>query len=655
MTAEPQVVATPPRSRPKPAAGASAVPEPTSPAPQDATPTSRRGPLLTPRRSNILLLLAAAILLPVVTAQAMPLAFTPTDSLILAEAAALAIAALALNMLTGYAGQISLGHAALLGAGAFASGLVTSKAGLPMWLGLPAAAVASGLIALVIGFPALRLRGLYLAMVTIAFGFAMYDSILRLDIFTGGSAGVELPRRIWRDTQFSDQSVMLSVALVALLGVWLLDANVTRTRLGRAFRAIRENEAVAQAFGIDVARYKLVAFVLSGALAGLAGGLWGHAVGFVNSESFPFDLSLALIIMVVVGGLGSRAGAVIAAFAFGLFPTLLHNIPWLAGTDVMIGALILMYTVARHPGGFAEVINEARERRQAKRWPVKLPDDDIVAIPALPRLTHSTVAREGVDAAAPVLEVEDVTVRFGGVTAVHSAGLRVPRGQIVGLIGPNGAGKTTLFNTISGLIRPASGRVRLLGRDISDVPAHRRAALGLGRTFQQIGLAKDQSVLDNLLLAQHLQAGYHTGRALVYSTSVARTEARMEKRAREAITALGFEGRERTPVKRFSHGQQRIIEMGCALLTDPELLMLDEPSAGMAPGAVENLAVRLRDLRDSLGRTMLLIEHNVPLVLDVCDYIYVLDFGQVLAQGTPEEVVSNPAVIAAYLGEAAAV
>jgi branched-chain amino acid transport system ATP-binding protein len=194
----------------------------------------------------------------------------------------------------------------------------------------------------------------------------------------------------------------------------------------------------------------------------------------------------------------------------------------------------------------------------------------------------------------------------------------------VGLIGPNGAGKTTLFNTISGLIRPASGRVRLLGRDISDVPAHRRAALGLGRTFQQIGLAKDQSVLDNLLLAQHLQAGYHTGRALVYSTSVARTEARMEKRAREA-------------------------------LTDPELLMLDEPSAGMAPGAVENLAVRLRDLRDSLGRTMLLIEHNVPLVLDVCDYIYVLDFGQVLAQGTPEEVVSNPAVIAAYLGEAAAV
>ncbi|HXA41512.1 MAG TPA: branched-chain amino acid ABC transporter ATP-binding protein/permease [Candidatus Solibacter sp.] len=625
---------------------------PATPVPQSSEPVRRR-PLLTPRRSNILLLLAAAILLPIVTAQAMPLAFTPTDSLVLAEAVAFAIAALALNMLTGYAGQISLGHAALLGVGAFASGLVTSKAGLPMWIGLPAAAVATGLIALVIGFPALRLRGLYLAMVTIAFGFAMYDSILRLDVFTGGSAGVELPRRIWHDTQFSDQSVMLAVALVALLAVWLLDANITRTRLGRAFRAIRENEAVAQAYGVDVARYKLVAFVLSGALAGLAGALWGHAVGFVNSESFPFDISLALIIMVVVGGLGSRVGAVIAGLAFSLFPVVLHGIAWLAGLDIMVGALLLMYTVSRHPGGFAEVIGEARERRRERRSArVQTPDDDAITIPALPRVT-SLRTSTAVDPLAPVLEVENVTVRFGGLVAVDSASLRVPRGKIVGLIGPNGAGKTTLFNTISGLIRPTTGTVRLLGQDVSGLPAHRRAELGLGRTFQQIGLAKDQTMLDNLLLAQHLEAGYSTGRALAYTRGVAAAEEVMEARAREAITALGFDGREQTPVKRFSHGQQRIIEMGCALLTDPELLMLDEPSAGMAPGAVENLAVRLNDLRDSLGRTMLLIEHNVPLVLDVCDYIYVLNFGQVLAEGTPDEILAHPDVIGAYLGEAA--
>jgi branched-chain amino acid transport system permease protein len=620
-----------------------------------ATPAAPREarPLLTPRRSNILLLLVAAILLPVLTARAMPLFFTSTDSLVLAEAASLAIAAIALNLLTGYAGQISLGHAALLGTGAFASGLLTSKAGLPMWVGVPGAAVVSGLVALVIGFPALRLRGLYLAMVTIAFGFAMYNSFLRLDLFTGGSAGVELPRRVLGKQVVNEQSVMLAVALVVLLGVWLLDANITRTRLGRALRAIRENEAVAQAFGIDVARYKLLAFVLSGALAGLAGALWGHAVGFVNSESFPFDLSLALIIMVVVGGLGSRAGAVIAAFAFSLFPTLLHGLPWLAGTDVMVGAALLMYTVARHPGGFAEVISEYRERRREARAHLKVADEDAIVIPGLPSVVE-TSSRRPVDVSAPVLEVTGVTVRFGGLVAVNGASLVVPRGKIVGLIGPNGAGKTTLFNSISGLLRPSEGLIRLNGEDVSQLPAHQRASRGLARTFQQVGLARDQSVLENLLLAQHLATGYDNARALVYTRKVAGSEQRLEVRAREALDVLGFRGREHVAVKRLSGGQQRILEMGCALLSDPDLLMLDEPSAGMAPGATENLAVRLNDLRDNLGRTVLLIEHNLPLVLDVCDYLYVLDFGQVLAEGTPDEIVANPAVISAYLGEAAA-
>ncbi len=635
------------------AAGAQAA---TLPATDGARPGPTSRPLLTPRRSNILLLLVAAIVLPILTARAMPLVFTPTDNLILAEAVALAIAAISLNLLTGYAGQISLGHAALLGVGAFASGLVTSKAGLPMWLGLPVAAAVSALVALVIGFPALRLRGLYLAMVTIAFGFTMYDSILRQDLFTGGSAGVELPRRVLGKFEFTDQSVMLAVALVVLLGVWLLDSNVTRTRFGRALRAIRENEAMAQAFGIDVARYRLLAFVLSGALAGLAGALWGHAVGFVNSESFPFELSLALIIMVVVGGLGSRVGALISAMAFTLFPTLLHNIPWLAGIDVMVGALLLMYTVARHPGGFAEVFGEIRDRRHEKRLAQERADDDddLVVIPALPKMADATAPGKALNKDVPVLEVVDVTVRFGGLVAVNAATIRVPRGKIVGLIGPNGAGKTTLFNTISGLIRPSTGTIHLLGEDVSQLPAHRRAARGLARTFQHVGLARDQSVLENLLLAQHLAGRYDTASALLYTPRVARSEDQMVLRAREALEVLGFGGREDTPVKRLSGGQQRILEMGCALLTDPELLMLDEPSSGMAPGAVENLAHRLNDLRDNAGRTVLLIEHNVPLVLDVCDYVYVLNFGEILAAGTPDEILAHPDVIGAYLGEAVA-
>ena len=629
----------------------------------EAPVTSPPG-VLTPARSNVLLLLAACLLVPTLvggslgqaTGLGMPQLIPSHDWLILSEAAAIALAALALNLLVGYAGQISLGHAGLLGAGAFACGLVTQRLGLPFWVGVPAGGLASGAISLLVGFPALRLRGLYLAMVTIVFGYLMYSSILRIDWFTGGSAGLELPRTLWPGRQLIDNADWLTVPLVCLLGAWLLDRNVTRSRVGRAFRAIRENEAVAQSFGVDVALYKLYAFTLSGALAGAAGALYGSAIGLVNSETFPFLLSLGLVIMVVVGGLGSRAGAAIAALAFFVFPYLLQALPlkWLQGTDQMIGAALLMYTVARHPGGFASLLAELREGR--RRPAPATGEDEEPPMPALPNLPRPLERERGqVDEAAPVLEVRDVTVRFGGLVAVDGASLRVPRGKIVGVIGPNGAGKTTLFNAISGLLRPTGGQVLLEGRDVSALAAHRRARLGLARTFQQIGLARDQSVLENLLLAQHLHAGYDPARALLFTPLVARREREMTERARAAIAALGFEGREDVPVRSLSHGQQRIVEVGASLLADPVLLMLDEPSAGMSPAAAENLAERLRDLRDVLGRTVLLIEHHVPLVLDVCDHVYVLNFGQVLADGTPEEIMAHPDVVGAYLGESEAV
>jgi ABC-type branched-subunit amino acid transport system ATPase component/ABC-type branched-subunit amino acid transport system permease subunit len=616
--------------------------------------------ILTARRSNILLVLAACLLMPTLiggslgqaTGLAMPLLFHSANALILSEAAAIALAALALNLLTGYAGQISLGQAGLLGAGAFACGLVTGRLGLPFWVGVPAGAAAAGVIALVIGIPALRLRGMYLAMVTIAFGYLMYSSVLRLDWFTGGSAGVILAPRLWTTHQLVDSADWLTVPLICLLLAWIIDQNVTRSRLGRAFRAIRENEAVAQAFGVDVARYKLLAFIISGALTGAAGALYGTAIGFVNSETFPFTLSLTLVIMVVVGGLGSRTGAAISAVLFFVFGYFLEGLPftWLRGLEGPIGAALLMYTVARHPGGFASVIAELREGRRHKRTAAEEAEPPMPALPNLPR-PEGLSRSESADTGAPVLDVKGISVRFGGLLAVDGASLNVPRGKIVGLIGPNGAGKTTLFNAISGLLRPTAGQVLLNGRDVSELPAHRRAQLGIARTFQQIGLARDQSVLENMLLAQHLLAGYDPGRALLRTPDVARRERELEARARDAIAALGFAGREDVPVKRLSHGQQRILEVGATLLTDPELLMLDEPSAGMSPAAAENLAERLRDLRDVLGRTVLLIEHHVPLVLDVCDYVYVLNFGQILAQGSPDEILAHPDVVGAYLGE----
>ena len=613
--------------------------------------------MLTPRRTNVLLVAALVVVLPPLTYRLMPAWFNSSFWLLLASAVVFAAGALSLNLLMGYAGQISLGHAALLGIGAFTSGLITSKLGQSMAVGMPAAALAGGLVALMVGLPALRLKGLYLAIVTLSLGYMMVNSVFRISIFSGGSAGVEMPRRISGDLLLSNHSDYLALMMLLLLGIWLLDSNVTRSKLGRAFAAIREDEAVAQAFGINVSQYKLMAFVLSGAIAGLAGAMFGHLAFSVSADTFSFDkISLPLVIMVVVGGLGSRVGVLVAALFFVLFPQL-PLLNSLHGYDLVIGALLLMYSVARHPGGFAELVAEARDKRR-KRALTKASEgqeEDIEergAIPKLPSLPRPSGLPERPQVAGVnLLEVDDVRVTFGGLRAVDGASLEVPRGQIVGLIGPNGAGKSTLFNAISGLVRPQSGTVRFLGEEVQDLPPHERARRGIARTFQNIGLAKSLSVRDNLVLAQHAVAGYNPLQALLFTRGTARIEDELGARADQALAALDFERFRDEPLKNLSHGQQRIVEIGCALVTAPELIMLDEPSAGMSPGAAENLALRLRDLRDELGRTVLLIEHNVPLVLDVCDYIYVLNYGAVLAHGTTEMIARQPEVIGAYFGE----
>ena len=561
--------------------------------------------------------------------------------------------ALSLNLLMGYAGQISLGHGAFLGIGAFTTGIITTRADFDFFVALIVAAGVGGLFALVIGIPALRLRGLYLAIATIAFGFVTEMSLFRWQPVTRGSAGLELRRPNLFGFEFRENGDYLSVILIVVLLIWLLDVNVVRSKLGRAFHGIRESESVAQSYGVDVARYKLLAFVLSGALAAISGALYGHLIGFVNSLTFSYNtFSLPLVLIVVVGGLGSRPGVAIAGFFFAVISRLLKTIfgDAIVGWELIIGALLLIDIMARHPGGFAEVIREAREKKRAR----SAGDEEEVAqnrLPALPR-PSGLPERGTAPADVPVLQVRGVSVAYGGLMAVSDVSLDVPRGQIVGLIGPNGAGKTSLFNAVSGFVPSQSGTVRLLGEEIQDLPSNERAMKGLGRTFQLIGLAKNLSVLENFLLAQHIVADYSVVPALAFLPSVARKEEELIQRSLEAINALGFERYVETPVKNLSHGQQRIVEIGCALATAPEVLLLDEPSAGMAPGVVENLALRLKELRDHLDRTVLLIEHNIPLVLDVCDYIYVLNFGQILAHGTTEEIAAHPDVIAAYFGEA---
>ena len=570
------------------------------------------------------------------------------QGIVLGKGACFAAAALALNMVMGYAGQISLGHFSLLGVGAFTTGVLTGAdhLALPYMIAVPVSALTGAAVAFLVGLPALRLRGLYLAIATIGFAYAMEFSVFRARAITGGSGGVEVPRPLINTFQFLRNGDYLAIVLFVLLVVWLVDVNVTRTRLGRAFQAVRASEPVAASFGVDVARHKLLAFVVSGAFAGIAGAMYAPLIGTISASAFPYSLSLQLVIITVIGGLGSRAGIVAAAFLFAELPSVLEIFgDGFRGFDLIFGALGLMLAVKNHPGGFAQAI---RERREKKAPPLQGSGAGIPQLSALPRPSGASV----VPVDGNVLQVRDVTVRFGGLTAVDGASLSVPHNTIVGLIGPNGAGKTTLFNVISGFVTPNSGQVTLLGRDVTSLPAHARAAAGMGRTFQGIGLAKDLTVTENLLLAQHRLATYSVGEALAGVGRTWAVERDLRERAREAVAALGFERFADTPVRLLSHGQQRIVEIGSVLVTSPELVMLDEPSAGMAPGAAEDLALRLRDIRDQLGRTVLLIEHNLPLVMDVCDQLTVLAMGQVIASGTVDAVANQAEVIDAYLGEA---
>ena len=583
-----------------------------------------------------------------------PLLSSP-HALILVGACAFAIAGLSLNLLLGYAGQISLGQFAFVGVGAFTTGIVTGPTDvrLPWLAGLAVAATAGAVIAFLVGLPALRLRGLYLAVVTISVAYVGWQSLFKFDAIGGGSAGKVVPRPYVGTWQFINDADFLAVAAVLLVLVWQLDVNLTRSRFGRAFQVLRADEQVAASFGVDVARYKLLAFTLSGAVAGIAGSVYGTAYGTVSANSFMYSQSLLLVVIVVIGGLGSRGGVVAAAVFTAVLPDVLGGLfgNSIRGYDLVLTSALLMYTISRHPDGLAGAVREAREKRARRRGGQPPLPPTRPSLPSLGRASGAPAPRRAL-AGVPVLDVVGVSVRFGGLQAVDGASLRVERGTIVGLMGPNGAGKTTLFNAVTGSLRPDAGTVRLLGEDISSLPAHARAAKGMSRTFQLIGLAKSESVLENLLMAQHLATPYGLGSALTRVGPSRWYEREVRERAAATLDGLGFGHFAHTPVGRLSHGQQRIVEIGCALVNSPELVLLDEPSAGMSPAAAEDLAATLADVRDKLGRTVLLIEHNVPLVLAVADELYVMDAGRVIADGEPLEVVGRPDVVGAYLGTA---
>jgi len=615
----------------------------------------------------------------------------------------LTLALLSIVILTGWVGQISLAQAALMGVGAFSAAQVTRHFGLEFPFHAVVAGAAAALAATAIGFFALRIRGLYLAIATLAFQWAVEASFLEWQPFSGGFNGVVIKPLKWPCCDFSDERVFYYLAWPTAILLIVMVANLRDSKTGRAWFAIRSSEVAARTLGINVVRYKLLAFAVSGFVIGVAGSINLNFIGSATPGDYNFQRSITFLAIAVLGGVGAIGGAVVGSIAYVFTDQYVFTL-WdgFKGKIDILAAVVLIFTILQNPNGIIGVREHLRERaeerrrrkeRKRSRRTVVLDAATMPAEPAGDAETRELVgasasvrgesaeppplsgAQESAPPAAqavaerlseyvrgrgqrtsrpdatPMLEVRDVTIRFGGVVANDGVSYEVRPGEICGLIGPNGAGKTTNFNCVNGLLVPNSGRVTFMGQNITDAQVHERAKLGMARTFQLMRLFPRLTVFENLMVGTHLQNESGFSANLLMLERSRREDRRNRERVEEIMALLGITQYGGERIANLPFGVLRLVELGRALVTQPRLLLLDEPASGLDVAETDAFAELLFKVRDEMGHTIFIIEHDMRLVMMLCDYLYVLEFGRNLAEGFPKDIQSNAAVIAAYLGE----
>lgn len=607
---------------------------------------ARLGKVRRARSAFVVVVVAAAALI------ALPM--TNGQRVLLSSIALFALMGLSLVVLTGFAGQVSLGQFAFVGLGAIVGGRM-HQLGYPPWMALLYATAAGGVVALVIGLPSLRIRGLFLAVVTLAFAVAMQTWPYGQGwlVHTSGVAtSLEIPRPRWLGLSFENELLYYWLCLLALVVVAAVVHWLGGSGAGRAMKAVRDNERAAATLSISPRRIKVSAFVIAGMIAAFAGYFYGGLlVSFSDPNAFSAELSLALVALVILGGVTTVTGAILGAiWVQGLAYFLGPILPGVLGPYItlVVGGLGLLLAVLTFPGGIAQVAFDIRDRALA-RW---APDEASTRSwsparadgprPRLPAASDTVVA--------PTLEAIDVVVRFGGNAAVDGVTVRADQGSIVGLVGPNGAGKTTLFDVLSGQLRPSSGRVVLDGLDVTGLRPEQRARLGLGRTFQQARLFDGLRVDEAFKVALERQEPSEIVPSMLALPPSRQAEARKDLRAADIVDLLGLGPHAARYVSELSTGVRRMVELGCMIALGATVLLLDEPTAGIAQREVEAFRPVLREIRDHLGATLVLIEHDLPLVMEVADRLYVMAAGQVIAEGDPRVLRDDPRVIAAYLG-----
>jgi branched-chain amino acid transport system permease protein len=560
---------------------------------------------------------------------------------ILDQVLIMATLAMSYNLVLGTAGQISMSINAFYATGAYVTVILLTRLGLPQWPSILLSLVACVVAALIVGIPTLRLRGFYLAMATLALAIVTGVVLLQWRPVTGGPDGIgNYPPFELFGWVLSRDAFSYVIVACAIGTYWLLE-NLLHSPIGRGIRAARDHEGAAVALGIPVTTMRLLALVVGAVLAGVAGNMYAFEARYINPATFSLDLTFLLLFMVVIGGLNSNFGVAMGAGVVVLLPIVLSGL----GTETytLIYGLVTILIIIYAPQGLVGV--PARLLRRSE------PSAPERASRSGPRNLSDVVLGGAAESNGSdiLLRVEGLTRRFGGITAVSNVSFTVSRGTITAVIGPNGAGKTTLFHLLSGHYRCDAGRVWLAGQLLTGLAPHRVAARGLIRTYQTVSLFPEMTVYENLLTGYHRRHGAGLWSSAIRLPRFLREEQKARQVADSLLDAFDLRRWRDTPAGSLPFGLQRSAETARAMAAGPRLLLLDEPAAGLNAQEVEALKVALQQLRDR-GITILLIEHNLPMVTDISDWIVVMNFGEVLAQGSAAEIKQNEQVIEAYVG-----
>ena len=587
---------------------------------------------------------AVATAAAVVAAVLLPVLFPSSSQISLfARVALFAIVGLSVTLLTGWAGLLSLGQFAFVGIGAVGTLSLVNR-GMPFAAAVAYSCVAAVLLGLLVGWPALRVGGLFLAVTTLGFAIAVDSWVLRRPELVGESTTVgSLPRGSIGPFDLRSQRTYYYLCLIVLVIAVAIVARLRRTGVGRTLIAVRDNERSAEAFTVSPARAKLTAFAIAAGLAAVAGGLLAGLIVQIRVDAFSPALSLQVVAMTIIGGLGSVVGAILGAVWMLGLPALLGDSAEVRALTSGAGLLVLLLYL---PGGLVSVLHAGRDALQswaAHRFPTQ--GEPLSAMPAVARRPAADV----VDQDAAALAVADITVRFGGRVAVDDVSFAVDPATIVGLIGSNGAGKTTLMNSICGFV-PAAGTVVLHGRDITPLAPHARAQAGLGRAFQNARLFADLTVRETLQVALERDETTELVPSMLGLGPSRRAERAKRAQADELIDLVGMGRYADAPVGTLSTGTRRIAELACLLALSPRVLLLDEPTAGVAQRETEAFGPLIQRIRQELDASVLIIEHDMPLIMAISDVVHCLEAGALIASGPPDHVRNDSRVIASYLG-----